>query len=54
MKPTGPALDMFDALYAGVVTLLNGQRQVADEAIVAFLDSCWPGWVEGIRDRHIS
>lgn len=51
MKPAGPALDTFDALYAGVVTVLDGQQQVADEATVAFLSSCWPGWVEGIRDR---
>jgi len=53
VEPTYPALDTFDALYANVVMKLDIQQQVIDEAIVAFLDSCWPEWVEGIRDRPI-
>lgn len=47
--PDGTALDTFDALYASVVTKLDTPQEVIDEAIVAFLDSCWPEWVEGIR-----
>lgn len=53
IEPAYPALDTLDVLYASVVMTLDIQQQVIDEAIVAFLDSCWPEWVEGIRDRPI-
>jgi hypothetical protein len=53
IEPAYPALDTLDVLYASVVMTLDIQQQVIDEAIVAFLDSCWPEWVEGVRDRPI-
>jgi hypothetical protein len=48
MLPDGTPLDTFDALYTRVVEVEAG-HQVIDEGIVAFLDSCWDDWIEGIR-----
>ena len=51
--PDYPALETFDALYASVVTKLGIRQQVADEAIVTFLDGCWPEWKAGISDHPV-
>jgi hypothetical protein len=47
----GTALDTFDVLYDKTVELAHGQ-QPANEAIVAFLDSCHDDWIQGIRQHY--
>jgi hypothetical protein len=49
--PDGTPLDTFDVLYMKAVEVEAGQ-QVVDEEIVAFLDSCWDDWIEGIRAQY--
>jgi hypothetical protein len=49
--PDGAPLDTFDALYTRVIEVAAGQR-VIDEGTVAFLDTCWDDWIEGIRQQH--
>lgn len=45
-----PALDTFDVLYLKVVE--SEEPQAVSEKIVAFLDSIWLDWIEGIRDHY--
>jgi hypothetical protein len=49
--PDGTPLDTVDVLYARVVEVTAGQQMI-DEGIVAFLDSRWNDWIEGIRQRY--
>jgi hypothetical protein len=49
--PDGTPLDTFDVLYTRAIEVAAGQ-QVIDEGTVAFLDSCWDDWIEGIRQQH--
>lgn len=49
--PQGTPLDTYDELYMKVAEA-ESSRRVVDEGIVAFLDSCWADWVEGIRSAN--
>lgn len=49
--PDGTPLDTFDVLYMKAVEG-ETEQQVVDEGVVAFLDSCWDDWIEGIRAQY--